>query len=189
MITLNSFLGRLPISTSLSCSSEVLSFSFICEIFLCCLILSNFLWSRFPFHSLQGCSSCCFCCLPPGGWGWSKRLVQASWWEGLVPAHWWVELGLVPLMRRAVSGGVFSRQLCGQENFKPPVCWWVGLCSHLVGLRWPSTGAYKLLGGARSWWKYGSLQEGSHQWVLLRTTPQWATAAPCLRRKPCNTSR
>ena len=26
----------------------------------------------------------------------SKRLVQASWWEGLVPAHWWVELGLAP---------------------------------------------------------------------------------------------
>ena len=35
-------------------------------------------------------------------------LVQASVWEGLVPAHWWVELGLVPLMGRAMSRGVFS---------------------------------------------------------------------------------
>ena len=24
-------------------------------------------------------------------WGWSKRLVRASRWEGLVPARWWVE--------------------------------------------------------------------------------------------------
>ena len=36
-----------------------------------------------------------------------QGLVQVSWWEGLVPAHWWVELGLVPLVGRAVSGGVF----------------------------------------------------------------------------------
>ena len=36
----------------------------------------------------------------------SKRLLQASWWEGLVPAHWWVELGLISLVGRAVSGGV-----------------------------------------------------------------------------------
>ena len=32
----------------------------------------------------------------------SKRLVQAFWWERLVPAHWWVELGLVPLVGRAM---------------------------------------------------------------------------------------
>ena len=36
-----------------------------------------------------------------------QGLVQASWWEGPVPAHWWVELGLVFLVGRAVSGGVF----------------------------------------------------------------------------------
>ena len=34
-------------------------------------------------------------------------LLQASWWEGLVPAHWWVQLGLVPLVGRAVSQGMF----------------------------------------------------------------------------------
>ena len=33
--------------------------------------------------------------------------VQASWWEGLVPALWWVELGLVPLVDRAMSRSVF----------------------------------------------------------------------------------
>ena len=52
----------------------------------------------------------------------SKRLVQASWWEGLVPAHWWVELGLAPLVGRAVSRGVFIGQLFTQEGFKQLVC-------------------------------------------------------------------
>jgi len=43
IITLNCFSGRLPISISLICSSGVLSCSFIWDIYLCCLILSNFL--------------------------------------------------------------------------------------------------------------------------------------------------
>ena len=107
IITLNSFLGRLPVSTSLSFSSGVLSCSFVCTIFLCRLILPNFLWLWFLLCRLQGCSSSCFCCLPLGGWGWSNRLLQAPWWEGLFPAHWWVELGLVPLMGRAMSRGLF----------------------------------------------------------------------------------
>ena len=34
-------------------------------------------------------------------------LVQASWWEGLVPTPWWVELGLVCLVGRTMSRGVF----------------------------------------------------------------------------------
>ena len=103
IITLNSFLVILPISTSFSCSSGVSSCSFVQNIFLYCLILSNFLCLWSPFHSLQDCSFSCFWCLPPGGWDWSKRLVQASWWEGLVSTHCWVELGLVPLVGRAVS--------------------------------------------------------------------------------------
>ena len=44
----------------------------------------------------------------------SERLVQASWRVRLVPIHWWVELGLVPVVGRAVLGGVFSGQLYGQ---------------------------------------------------------------------------
>ena len=41
IITLNSYLCRLPISNSFSCSSGVLSCSFIWNIFLCCLILTS----------------------------------------------------------------------------------------------------------------------------------------------------
>ena len=33
--------------------------------------------------------------------------MQTSFREGQVPAHWWVELGLGPLVGRAVSRGVF----------------------------------------------------------------------------------
>ena len=51
----------------------------------------------------------------------SKRLVQASLCEGLVPVHWGVELGLVPLVGRAMSGGVFIDQLCAEEDLKQPV--------------------------------------------------------------------
>ena len=36
-----------------------------------------------------------------------------------------------------MSNGVFSGQLCSQEDFKHLVCWWVELCSHSVGcLAW-----------------------------------------------------
>ena len=48
----------------------------------------------------------------------AKRFVQVSSWERLVPAHWWVQLGLVPLGGRAMSRGVFSQQLCPQEDSK-----------------------------------------------------------------------
>ena len=35
-----------------------------------------------------------------------QGLVYTSWREGLVPVHWWVELGLGPLVGRAVSRGM-----------------------------------------------------------------------------------
>ena len=35
------------------------------------------------------------------------RHVQVSWWEGLAPAHRWLKLGLVPLVGRAMTRGVF----------------------------------------------------------------------------------
>ena len=47
--------------------------TFICKIFLCHLILSNFLCLWCPFCRLQDYSSS-FWCLPPGGWGWSRSL-------------------------------------------------------------------------------------------------------------------
>ena len=53
---------------------------------------------------------------------------------GLVPAYWWVELGLVPLVGKAISEGVFIiGQLFIQDDFKQTVCRWMGLCSHPVG--------------------------------------------------------
>ena len=83
-------------------SSRILSCSLLWNIFLCCLILSNFVCLL--SHSRPHCSSSCFWCLPSGRWVWSKRLVPASWWEGFMPAQWWMELGLIPL---ALSRGVF----------------------------------------------------------------------------------
>ena len=64
----------------------------------------------------------------------------------------------------------------GSCGLRKPLCslsanWWgcVSPCSLLDLLR-PSTGAYRLLGGARSWLKNGGYQEGSRQWVLPRNT-------------------
>lgn len=46
--------------------------------------------------------------------------MQASWWKGLVPDHSCVELGLVHLVGRAMSGNVIIGQLCAQKDFKQP---------------------------------------------------------------------
>ena len=87
------FSGRLPVSTSLSCFSGVLSCYFIWDIILCHFILSNFLWLWFSLCRLQGCSFC-FCCLPFGGWGCLRGLCKRGWW--------WVEPDLIPLVDRAM---------------------------------------------------------------------------------------
>ena len=65
IITLNSFSGSLPISSSFIWSCGFLSCSFVCKIFLCLLILSNLQYLRSPFPRLQGRSSSCFFSLPP----------------------------------------------------------------------------------------------------------------------------
>ena len=44
------------------------------------------------------------------------------------------------------------------------------LCYWLSGLKWPSSRAYRMLGGARSWWQSGDLQESSGQWALHGTS-------------------
>ena len=67
IITLNSFSGRLLISSSFVWSGGFLPCSFICCIFLCLLILFNLLCLWSPFHRLQGCSPCCFWHLSPVG--------------------------------------------------------------------------------------------------------------------------
>ena len=63
IIILNSFSGRLPISSSSVWSDGFLPCSFICCVFLCLHILLNLLCLGSPFHRLQVCSSHCFWCL------------------------------------------------------------------------------------------------------------------------------
>ena len=65
IIILNSFSGRLPISSSFVWSGGFLPCSFIFCVFLCLLILLNLLCLGSPFHSLQFHSSHCFWCMPP----------------------------------------------------------------------------------------------------------------------------
>ena len=65
--TLNSFSGRLPISSLFVWSGGFLPCSFNCCVFLCLLILLNLLCLGSPFSRLEVCSSCCFWCLPPVG--------------------------------------------------------------------------------------------------------------------------
>ena len=65
IITLNSFSGRLHISSSFVWSDGILPCSFICCVFLCLLILLNLLCLGSPFCMLQVRSSRCFWCLPP----------------------------------------------------------------------------------------------------------------------------
>ena len=65
--SLNSFSGRLPISSSFVWSGGFLPCSFICCIFLCLLIFLNLLCLGSPFHRLQVHSSHCFWCLSPVG--------------------------------------------------------------------------------------------------------------------------
>ena len=63
IVALNSFQGWLPIFTSLSCSSGVLSCSFLWNIFSCHLILSNLLCLWSLLLRLQNCNFSCFWCL------------------------------------------------------------------------------------------------------------------------------
>ena len=65
IITLNSFSGRLPVSSLFVWSGGFLPYSFICCVLLCLLILLNLLCLESPFCRPQVCGSCCFWCLPP----------------------------------------------------------------------------------------------------------------------------
>ena len=67
IITLNSFSGSLPISSSFFRAAGFLPYSFICCVFLCVLIFLNLLCLEPPFLRLKVHSSRCFWCLPPVG--------------------------------------------------------------------------------------------------------------------------
>ena len=62
-IILNSFSGKLPISSSFVRSGGFLPCSFMCRVFLCLLLLLNLLCLGSPFCRLQVRSSHCFCCV------------------------------------------------------------------------------------------------------------------------------
>ena len=120
--------------------------------------------ATYPCFRLQHCSSCfCWCLLVDEVC--AGFLVGGTFFSCL-------PLGgafLVPLVGRALSGNMFSRKDFIQKDFKQPVCWWVGLCFCLVGCMAWGIRAYMLF-GAKSWWKNGSLHQGSCQWVLSRIT-------------------
>ena len=153
---------KMSTSTSLSCSSGVLSCSFLWDIFLChlCLCFCG-------FHS-AGCRVVALLAsvdLSPCGWGWSQGLVLASWGEDwfVSTAGWsWVLFllwagpcqGLCLVISCGFSKTLGSLSADWWAMFPP--CW-------LFGLRCSSTGAYRRLGGARPWWENGGLQESSCQ--------------------------
>ena len=77
----------------------------------------------------------------------SKRLVQASWWEWVVPAHLLVELGLVPLVGRALLRKTLSSLsadgwgcvpallvACPEvyQHWSPQAVWW----GQVLGRKW-----------------------------------------------------
>ena len=102
--TLNSFSGRLPLSLHLL---VVLQFYFIpyfsavsfCLTFCVCLLHS----SGCRTVILLGSGVCAL--MGEAGPG----AYAGSWWEELVSAHRWMELGLVALVGRTLSKGVFTR--------------------------------------------------------------------------------
>ena len=82
---LNSFLGRLPISTSVSCFSRwrVLSCSFVWNVFLCCPILCRFLFE--------------FVCI------WKVSHVSWPWRSGLYREHSIVPSVHLPLITQGLG--------------------------------------------------------------------------------------
>ena len=167
IITLISFSGIFPIYSSFIWSCGFLHCSFICNIFLFLLILSNLLCLKSPFYRLQGCSSSCFCCLPPVGEvgpgscvGFLVRGTSACFLvggAGSFPSNW------QGFIRWCVLGCLWAYMTLGSLSADGWVCVPVLL---VVWCGAFSTGACRLLGGARSWSWDGDLWESSH-WLIF----------------------
>ena len=73
-----------------------------------------------------------------------------------------MELNLVPLVGRAVTKVVFTRQLCAQKDFKQPACSWVS-CVLILLVVWPEVSQHWRLQAVgrevwmRKWWLSGGL--------------------------------
>ena len=105
-----------------------------------------------------------------------------------------MELDLVPLVSRAMPKGM-PRRLCAQEDFKQPVCLWMGLCSCPVGcLAWgipalepaacwmgPDLGK-KVVASRRA-----HTNKCSQNCCYQSFLPQWITATPHLCKRSSNT--
>ena len=106
IIILNSFSGRLPISSSFVWFGGHLSCSFTCWVFLCPFILFRLLCLGWPSCILAVCdSSLLWRFLPVGGVGWVA--CQVSWLGRFVSVFWWVELDFFSLECSEVSNSEF----------------------------------------------------------------------------------
>ena len=107
-IILNSFSGRLPISSSFVWFGGLLSCSFTCGVFLFLFILFRLLCLGWPFRMLEVCySSLLWRFLPVGGVGWvacQGFLVREAWVSVQC-----VELDLFSLECSDVSSSEFWR--------------------------------------------------------------------------------
>ena len=181
IITLNSFSSILPIFTTLSCSSGVLSYSVFWNIFLCHLIsLTFYIWGlhfsdgkilvSFAFDVCSLVRGLCKFpdmrdwCLPTDEWSWVLSLL----WSG-------------PCQRMCLVITLGSRRL--QAN-----CYYAG--SHLLVV----CGVWWLFGGTRSLCKKmapsgRALTDGYSLWFLpaVFLFLQWATAELYLSRRHSKT--
>ena len=139
---------------------------------------------------MQGCSSCCFCSIPLGGWGHLRGLCRLpggrDWYLttggwSCVLSLWWAGLCV---------GSMFVKQLFTQEDFKQPIWWWVRLCSRPVFcLAWgipalEPTGCWVGLGLGEEMVASRRAHVTEYSPELLppvSLSPQWATAATHLQ--------
>ena len=162
-ISLNSFSGELSSSSSFIWSCKFLPCSFICNIFIYLLILSNLLYLRFSFYSLQGSNSLCFWHLISVGEIGSVACV-GSWWEGQEPVFWWFKQDLFPLKCRSISEGVFWG-VCGfVSSLSAEWC----VCTPVLLVDSMEVLALRLqiVGGSRSGSWDGEFWEGFHRLKL-----------------------
>ena len=128
------FSGQLPISALLSCSSGVLFYPFIWNIFLCCFILSNLL--RLQSHRLQDHGSSCFLCLSPSRHGFffvfgGRRSFLRRFHFFLVNGCSAVSCDFDVSMRAGELRSFYSTILSGQASqqmFSEPAALCQGLC-------------------------------------------------------------
>ena len=139
-------------------------------------VFQSLCWPRVSGLDMQAARSwfSCLWCLPSGRWGWSGGLCRLPGWQG----YWWVEQNLGPLSRAIFRGRelVMDREACcaaihGVTKSQTWLSDWTELnwglrmslsslsadewsvspLSLFFGLKHPNSGAYRLLGGVKSW--------------------------------------